>query len=152
MHVMHGTTTHDRTFPDNPDAAISEKLFQSVLNRALQQLHGIVGGAVPLEVLGGLGVCPVIMAQPQQSAGDGGRPSSSSDPLLPPVNPGNVIGGVLAPTGVRPGSSATMVVKMGKRYGQAPLMSSLSRSLSLPLPALLPLWTDPPACQATLPS
>ena len=30
--------------------------------------------------------------------------------------------------------------------------SPMGKSIMLPAPALLPLWTDPPACQATLPS
>lgn len=74
-----------RTFPENPDAAISDKLFRSVLNRALQQLHGIVGGAVPLEVLG---------------------PKSLPDK--------SERGGVVTPVGNQPGASALMVVKMDK--------------------------------------
>jgi hypothetical protein len=90
MSGSHPSIRPRRTFPDDPDAAISENLFQSVLNRALMQLHGVAGGAVPMQVLGP-------MSGPCAHA------------------PQSMVGGVITPPCTRPGASATMVVKMGKR-------------------------------------
>ena len=69
-----------RSFPEHPGIHITDKLFLSVLQCALQQLHGVVGGAVPIDLLGcpaaapgqgvhGPGALGVRMQQQQRTGG-----------------------------------------------------------------------------------
>ena len=148
-----------RTFPENPRADITDKLFLAVirwgvegcggvwrdvegcgvsspgtsdmpfltvLRRALQQTHGVVGGAVPLEPLGAIGAQGGAPASaPPPSAGQELPPSSTqvaASPLssFPPPAGQRLANlcGLLSPRvgGEGPGASASMVVRIDKRW------------------------------------